>query len=63
VIFFGTGAPTVNADKSDIKSVVRAHLAGLRTEILAAAAGTPDAMTKFHLQDVAKRIDTALNPK
>ncbi|HEX2629934.1 MAG TPA: zinc-dependent metalloprotease [Chitinophagaceae bacterium] len=63
VIFFGGGAPTVNADKSDIKSVVRAHLATLRTEILAAAAGTPDAMTKFHLQDVAKRIDTALNPK
>lgn len=50
-------------DKSDVKSVVRAHLAALRAEINAAAAGTADQMSKFHLQDVAKRIDNALNPK
>jgi hypothetical protein len=50
-------------DKSDIKSVVRAHLAALRTEISAAATGTADIMSKYHLQDVAKRIDNALNPK
>ncbi|MEI9908937.1 MAG: zinc-dependent metalloprotease [Bacteroidota bacterium] len=52
-----------SGDKSDIKSVVRAHLAALRTEVGAAAAGTADSMTKYHLQDVAKRIDNALNPK
>jgi hypothetical protein len=63
IIFFGGGTPTLSADKSDVRSVVRAHLASLRTEILAAAAGTADAMSKYHLQDVAKRIDTALNPK
>jgi hypothetical protein len=50
-------------DKSDVKSVVRAHLAALKTEINAAAAGTADLMTKYHLQDVSKRIDNALNPK
>jgi hypothetical protein len=50
-------------DKSDIKSVVRAHLAALRAEITAAAAGTADQISKFHLQDVAKRIDNTLNPK
>jgi hypothetical protein len=50
-------------DKSDVKSVVRAHLASLRTEINAAAAASTDAMTKYHLQDVSKRIDNALNPK
>jgi hypothetical protein len=50
-------------DKSDIKSVVRAHLAALRAEINAAAAGTTDPMSKFHLQDLAQRIDNALNPK
>lgn len=64
VIFFGGGGgSTVNVDKSDIKSVVRAHLTSLRTEIAAAAAGTADSMTKYHLQDLAKRIDNALNPK
>lgn len=52
-----------SADKSDIKSVVRAHLASLRAEVAAAAAGTSDAMSKYHLQDIAKRIDNALNPK
>jgi hypothetical protein len=50
-------------EKSDIKSVVRAHLAALRSEINAAASGIADQMSKFHLQDVAKRIDNALNPK
>jgi hypothetical protein len=62
-----TGGVTITIsnsnDKSDIKSVVRAHLTALRTEINAAAAGTADAMSKYHLQDVAKRIDNALNPK
>jgi hypothetical protein len=52
-----------SSDKSDVKSVVRAHLAALRSEINAAAAGTGDVMTKYHLQDVSKRIDNALNPK
>jgi hypothetical protein len=56
-------APSVNTDKSDIKSLVRAHLSSLRAEILSAATGTSDLMSKYHLQDVAKRIDDALNPK
>ncbi len=52
-----------SSDKSDLKSVVRAHLSVLRGEVTAAAAGTADLMSKYHLQDVAKRIDNALNPK
>jgi hypothetical protein len=63
IIFFGGGAPTVSADRSDIKSVVRAHLTTLRAEVAAAAIGTADTMSKYHLQDVLKRIDKALNPK
>ncbi len=59
---FGTQAP-VNTDKSDIKSVVRAHLTALKTEVSNAAAGSSDPMTKYHLQDILKRIDKALNPK
>jgi hypothetical protein len=49
--------------KSDITSVVRAHLASLKSEIQTAAASMPDAMSKYHLQDVAERIKKALDPK
>lgn len=59
---FGAPAP-VNTDKSDIKSVVRAHLTSLKNEVNAAAAGIADTMSKYHLQDISKRIDKALNPK
>ena len=59
---FGGPAP-VNTDKSDIKSVVRAHLTALKGEISGAAAGIADPMSKYHLQDILKRIDNALNPK
>jgi hypothetical protein len=50
-------------DKSDISSVIRAHFTTLRSEINAALPGMSDPMTKYHLQDVLKRIDKALNPK
>lgn len=53
----------VNTEKSDIRSVVRAHLTSLRNEILAASTGISDQMSRYHLQDVAKRIDNALNPR
>ncbi len=56
-------APAVNVDKSDIKSFVRAHLAALRPEVAAAAGTLTDPMSKYHLQDIIKRIDDALNPK
>jgi hypothetical protein len=54
--------PSVNTDKSDIKSLVRAHLTSLKAEVTAAAAGMTDPMSKYHLQDVAKRIENALDP-
>jgi hypothetical protein len=50
-------------EKSDVISVVKAHLTSLKNEINAAAAGIADPMSKYHLQDVSKRIDKALNPK
>jgi len=58
-----TGSTSSSADKSDVRSVVRGHLASLKSEINAAAAGTADLMTKYHLQDLSKRIDNALNAK
>ena len=56
-------APSVNTDKSDIKSLVRAHLTSLRAEVNAAAAAIADPMSKYHLQDISKRIEEALDPK
>jgi hypothetical protein len=50
-------------DKNDIQSVVRGHLAQLKAEIAGASTGITDTMTKYHLQDLAKRIDNALNAK
>jgi hypothetical protein len=61
--FGGTSRPQLNVEKSDIKSIVRAHLITLRTEIKAAIPTIPDEMSRYHLQDVVTRIDDALNPK
>ncbi len=61
--FGGTSRPQLSADKSDIKSVVRAHLVSLRNEIKLAIPTTQDEMSRYHLQDVITRIDKALNPK
>jgi len=62
VIMLG-GSSLSSVDKSDIKSVARAHLGSLRNEVKAAAAASTDLMTRYHLQDIVVRIDKALNPK
>ncbi|MBI1341507.1 MAG: DUF5117 domain-containing protein [Terrimonas sp.] len=54
---------TASVDKSDIKSVVRAQLIQLRNEARSAATAIPDAMSRYHLQDLISRIDEALDPK
>ncbi len=48
---------------TDVNSVVKAHLARLRTKIKAALPTVTDPMTKYHLQDVVGRIDEALKTK
>jgi hypothetical protein len=55
--------PSLNPNSSDIKSLVRAHLTALKAEATAAAATISDPMSKYHLQDIVKRIDNAFNPK
>ncbi len=59
----GVTVTSTSTDKTDIKSIVRAHLSGLRSEAKAAAAGIADPMSRYHLQDIVSRIDNALNPK
>ena len=62
VIMLGGSSASSN-DKSDIRSVVRAHLSSLRNEVKAASAAVTDPMSRYHLQDIGVRIDKALNPK
>ncbi len=49
-------------DKSDAKSIIRAHMVSLRAELASAGARAADPLTKYHLQDLADRINKALNP-
>ncbi len=48
--------------KSDISSMVRAHLSSLRNELVSAAPAYTDNMSRYHLQDLSERIKQALNP-
>ena len=59
------GASNAGPDlkKTDVTSVVRAHLASLRSEIQAAIPSTTDTMSKYHLMDISERIKNTLDPK
>lgn len=52
-----------DSKKNDLMSVAKGILRSLRTEISAATARTADRMSRYHLQDLAERINQALNPK
>lgn len=55
--------PAISTEKSDVKSVVRAHLQQLRAEARVASSVIADEMSRYHLQDIVTRIDSALDPK
>lgn len=52
-----------STDKSDMKSVVKAHLTSLRAEFQSAAAVVADPMTRYHWKDLSDRIEQVLNPR
>ena len=54
---------TGDIKNTDIPSIARAQLVGLRGEITAAIPKEIDKVSKYHLQDVLERIKQALNPK
>ena len=54
---------SANVKNTDVPSIVRAHLIQLRSQINAAIGTAPDALSKYHLQDVSERIKKALEPK
>ena len=48
---------------TDLPSLARAELTALRAQLLAAAPGMSDKLSRYHLQDLAERIRQALSPK
>lgn len=54
---------SINVVQSDVRSVTRAELINLRSEVRSAIPKTSDRMSKYHLQDVLVRIDNLLDPK
>jgi hypothetical protein len=58
IIIFGA-----DIKNTDIPSIARGHLTALHNRILTAAGLSTDKMSKYHLQDIAERINQALNPK
>jgi len=62
-VTYGYDIRTVDLKKTDLPSIARAQLESLKTEIKAALPLTTDKMSKYHLQDVLKRIEKGLDPK
>ncbi|WP_337044790.1 zinc-dependent metalloprotease [Emticicia sp. 17c] len=62
-VTYGYDTRVVDLKKTDLPSIARAHLEALKSEIKAALPLTTDKMSKYHLQDVLKRIENALDPK
>jgi hypothetical protein len=62
-ISFGNAAPVVDTKKSDILSYLKGHARELKAVIDAAATGTADKATKYHLQDLSDRLKKMLDPK
>lgn len=62
-ITYGFSTRVVDIEKTDLPSITRAHLEGLRSTMQAAIPRTTDKMSKYHLQDLSQRIKAALDPK
>ena len=52
----------IDVSQSDIRPVVRGELETLQGQVKRASNRTGDKMTKYHLKDLAERIDLILNP-
>ena len=59
---YGFTTRTVDLKKTDVPSIIRGNLETLLAE-LRASGGAGDKLTRYHIQDLIKRIDRALNPR
>lgn len=57
------GFTPVDVELSDIRPVVRAELERLQRDLRRVEGRTRDSLTRYHYQDLIKRIDQTLNPK
>jgi len=62
-VTYGFNTKTVNLSETDLPSIVRGQLMSLKSGLKAAAQNSSDRMSKFHLQDLAARVEQALDPK
>ena len=62
-VTYGFNSKTVNLNETDLPSIARGQLISLKTGLKAAALKTTDRMSRLHLQDLAVRIEKALDPK
>ena len=53
----------IDLKTTDLPSIARGQMEALLSEIKAAISSAPDKMSRYHLEDVANRIDSALHPK
>ena len=60
---FGNVTPTLDSKKSDMLSYLKGHARELKSSIDAAASGTTDKATKYHLLDLSDRLKKMLDPK
>ena len=60
---YGFNVRRVDLKTTDLPSIVRGQMESLLSEIRAAIGAAPDKMSRYHLEDVANRIDSALHPK
>ena len=56
-------APGVSVRQTDIVPIARGELNRIRIDTRRAIAGAPNTLTKYHLQDIVKRINKILDPK
>jgi hypothetical protein len=57
------GSTPVTVKQSDILPVVRGELNRIKRDAQRAANTAPNTITRYHLQDIAERIDAILDPK
>lgn len=61
-VTYGFTTRSVDLKETDLPSIARAHLEGLRRQVQSAIPRTSDKLSKYHLQDLSQRISLALEP-
>jgi hypothetical protein len=62
-IIFGGATPSIDNKKTDLLSYMKGHARELKALCDAAAQGTTDKASKYHLQDLSDRLKKILDPK